>query len=295
MYDRAFWQQHKELSGEELGRLLGMDGGSARRLIRQAKANPATADLWPRVEPSIVRGVAVYDLHHPKHDPHLWRNILAFASEFRPTAWVFGGDNMDMESVSHWIQNKRRVLEGRRLRLDYLRFAREVLEPVNDLLPDDAERIFLLGNHEDWVEQYIDVHPEVEGLLEIEDNVDLSGWSVYEYGEVAKIGKLHFIHGDYHNIHHAHKTGLVYGRNVVMGHTHTYQVHTHTTPVDVESHSAVALPCACNLNPTYRLNKPNAWVTGFGVFYVHPNGNFNLYPVVAVDGAFTAPDGTRYE
>jgi len=294
-YTREFWVENRHLSGEQLGKKLGIDGGSARRLIREAKADPTTADLWPKVQPNIVRGIAFYDMHHPKHDQRLWNNLLRFAEDFRPTAWVFGGDNMDMEPVSHWIGNKRRKIEGLRLCEDYESFNRDVLARVDALLPEDAERIFLLGNHEDWVEQYIDEHPEVEGFLEVRKNLNLERWDVYDYGEVAKIGKLHFIHGEYFNIHHAHKTGQVYGRNVVMGHTHTYQVHTHTVPTDVESHSAIALPCGCHLNPNYRKNKPNAWVTGFGVFYVHPNGNFDLYPVIAVNGSFIAPNGTLYE
>lgn len=294
-FPKSFWLENKDLSGEQLAKKLDIDGGSARRLIREAKADPETASVWPKVQPVIRRGIAFYDMHHPKHDKALWQNLLRFAKDFKPNVWVFGGDNQDMEPVSHWIRNKRGKMEGLRLADDYAQFNEDVLAPVDALLPEDAERIFLLGNHEAWVDQYIDENPEVKGFIEVRKNLNLEKWDVYDYGEVAKVGKLHFIHGDYYNIHHAHKTGQVYGRNVVMGHTHTYQVHTHITPMGVEAHSAIALPCGCHLNPEYRKNKPNAWVTGLGVFYVHPNGNFNLYPVIAVNGSFTAPDGTLYE
>jgi len=292
-YDKGFWARHAHFSSEQLAKELGIDGGSARRLIRKARAEHTDLD-WTQAA-RVRRGIAYYDMHHPVHDKKLWRNVLRFAEDFRPDAWVFGGDNMDLEVVSHWVGSKRRKVEGKRLSRDYQRFNDEVLDPVDALLPDDAERIFLLGNHEDWVEQYIDEHPEVEGFFEVRKNLNLEKWDVYDYGEVAKLGKLHFIHGEYFNIHHAHKTGQIYGRNVVMGHTHTYQVHTHITPMDVEAHAAVALPCGCHLNPEYRKNKPNAWVTGFGVFFVQPNGNFALYPVIAVNGAFVAPNGKLYE
>jgi hypothetical protein len=82
---------------------------------------------------------------------------------------------------------------------------------------------------------------------------------------------------------------------MVYGHGHTYQAHTNITPIDSEAHTAVQIPCACDLNPHYRINKPNAWLNGFAVFYVQPDGSFNLYPVISIGGEFTAPTGVRYE
>ena len=52
--------------------------------------------------------------------------------------------------------------------------------------------------------------------------------------------------------------------------------------------------CGCALNPHYRRHAPNSWLNGFGVFYVYPNGNFQLYPVISVDGTFIAPNGRIY-
>ncbi|MBW2595145.1 MAG: hypothetical protein JRC93_04085 [Deltaproteobacteria bacterium] len=295
----AQWKKYAPLSGEELGRRLGIDGANARRMIRKAKKDPELIGLdWfgGRPEPITLRkGIAVFDLHHPHHHSKLWHNILAFTDAFEPDVFVFGGDNQDLEVISHWVGNKRRRVEGQRLKRDYTRFTKDVLAPIDDILGDDTERIYLLGNHEDWVEQYIDEHPEVEGFFEIRNNLPLDNWAVYDYGEVAKVGKLYFTHGTYINIHNAYKTAQVYARNVAYGHGHTYQAHTLTAPLDVESHTATQLPCACKINPHYRRNHPNAWVNGFGVFYVQPNGNFSLYPVIAVDGSFTAPDGTFYE
>ena len=288
-YDREWWEANCHLSSRKLETIYGGDSGNWRRQKRQARES--FPDLWadlPR------KGICVFDLHHPCHDKKLWANILRFTADFDPDVFVFGGDNQDLEVVSHWVGNKRRRIEGKRLKKDYENFNRDVLEPLSEILRDDAERHYLLGNHEDWVEQYIDEHPEVEGFFEIRSNLDLEDWQVYDYGQSAKVGKLHFLHGEYVNLHNAHKTAQVYGRNVAYGHGHTYQAHTITTPLDVESHSAVQIPCACTLNPHYRLNKPNAWLNGFGVFYVQPNGNFNLFPVIAVDGSFIAPNGVTY-
>jgi hypothetical protein len=169
-----------------------------------------------------------------------------------------------------------------------------VLDPLDEVLSDECRRIFMLGNHERWAEDYIDAHPEVEGYFEVANNLDLARWELYEYGQSAEVGKLHFIHGAYCNEFSAKKTVTTYHRNVVYGHGHTFQAHTEVTPLDADAHTAVQIPCACDLNPDYARNQPNRWLSGFGVFYVNPNGTFNLYTVIAVDGHFTAPSGTHY-
>jgi hypothetical protein len=290
--------KYAPLSGEELGRVLGIDGGSARRRIRKAKEEYPDLPWYDQNEPKITavrRGIGYFDMHHPEHDRRLWRNVLKFAADFKPDIWAFGGDNMDMQTLSHWIENKKRLVEGKRLKKDYADFNREVLLPLEAVLSEDAERIFMLGNHEAWVDQYLDSHPEMEGLIELREHLRLDGWSVYDYGEIAQVGKLHITHGTYTNIHSAMRTAQVFGRNVMYGHGHSLQTHTITTPLDVESHTATEIPCACHLNPSYRKNQPNSWLTGFATFYVLPNGDFNLFPVVAVNGKFVGPNGVLYE
>lgn len=271
-----------DMSGEAIARALGIDGGTVRRRIRQLR----------KIEPQ--RGVCFFDMHYPDHVKPLWKNLLSFVEDFEPDVFVFGGDNMDMQPITHWVENKSRKIEGRRLKKEYEGFNADVLAPLEAVLPADARRIFHLGNHEDWVEQYIDTHPEVEGFLEVEANLALDGWETYEYGEASKVGKLYFTHGQYCNLHHAAKMVQTYHRNIVYGHLHTYQAATETTPLDTESHAAVSMPCGCHLNPHYRRHAPNSWLNGFGVFYVYPNGNFQLYPVISVDGTFIAPNGQLY-
>jgi hypothetical protein len=295
---REYWKSLAPLSGEEVGRRLGIDGGSARRKIRAAKIEYPELDWFGKTsEPSnkVRMGVAYFDMHHRKHDRRLWRNFLRFVQDSDPDIFVFGGDNMDMEVMSHWVGNKRQVVEGKRLKKDYAAFNAEVLDPLDEILRDDVERVFHLGNHEDWVRQYIQEHPEMEGMIEIEEHLHLDGWQILQYGEVSKFGHLHCTHGTYVNLHNAYKTAQVYGRSIMYGHGHTLQTHTLVTPLDSMPYAATQIPCACELNPSYRLNQPNAWTTGFAVFYVQPDGRFNLYPVVVIDGKFVAPNGVTYE
>jgi hypothetical protein len=240
------------------------------------------------LKPETKTGICVFDLHSPHHHKVLWKNILKITKRLKPDYFVLGGDNMNMDAVDHWLQDKgdRRHLEGKRLKQEYTDFQTKILDRVEKRLPSHCRKIFMLGNHEEWLEKYIDRMPELEGFAEIPKNLKLDNWEIYEYGKTAKIGKLYFHHGQYTVKYAAAKTVDTFNRNIVFGHGHTYQVHTHISPIDDEAHIAVEMPCACEMNPDYMRNRPNTWVNGFGIFYMQDNGNFNLYPVVAIRGHF---------
>ena len=243
-------------------------------------------------------GIGVWDLHYPDYDPLLWDNILKVIHDYKPNYFIFGGDNMNMTAADHWLHDKNaiREMEGRRIGKDYAGFKTLILKPLEKALPKYCKKIWHNGNHEDWIKLAIDKDPQGEGYWEIEKNLHLKkhGWKTYEYGEVSKIGKLYFTHGEYTNKYHAFKTVSTFERNIVYGHTHTFQVYVKTSPLDNEPHIGVSVPAACRRNPEYRKNRPNSWVNGFLIFFIRPKGYFNLYPIVAVNGQFVAPNGKLY-
>jgi hypothetical protein len=242
-----------------------------------------------------LKGLGIWDLHYPLQDTILWDNILKEVRSFKPDVLVLGGDNMNMTAVDHWLHDKGlvRKLEGRRVQDEYEGFTKDIMKPLERILKSDCHKIWLDGNHENWIELAIDKNPQGEGYWEIENNLHLKakGWEVVPYGKFAKVGKLYLIHGQYTNIYHARKTVDVYEKSIMYGHDHTYQVFTKSTPVGNEAHSGIAVPCACGLNPDYQGNKPSAWVNGFVEFFIQTNGNFNVYPIVAINGHFTTPNG----
>ena len=234
------------------------------------------------------KGIAVFDLHHPHHNKVLWNNLLKLIDKEQPDIFILGGDNMNMDAVDHWKAEKgnKRALEGKRVIKEYNDFQSQILDELEKILPKDCRKIFMLGNHEAWIEQYIDKNPSIEGYLEVKSNLRLDSWEFYEYGETPKTGKLLWHHGEYTNDNNAKKTVTTYFRNICYGHTHTYQAYTKISPNNQEAHSAVSLPCACDMQPDYMKNKSHRWVNGFGMFYIQDNGNFNLYPVIATKGHF---------
>ena len=70
--------------------------------------------------------------------------------------------------------------------------------------------VYLEGNHENRIEPYIDAHPAMEGLIEVDKALDLNkrrmkwvrSWSK---GELFTLGNCSFHHGLFCNDHHAKK------------------------------------------------------------------------------------------
>lgn len=236
----------------------------------------------------IIIGLGIWDLHHALHDKKLFLNILKVIEDLKPNVFILGGDNMNMTAVNHWLHEEGRIreLEGKRVKADYESFNKDILIPLKKVLPRGCRKIWLNGNHEDWITLAIDQNPQGEGYWEIEKNLDLDDWEFYKYGKFARVGKIYIIHGQYTNQYHSKKTVDIFEKNILYGHNHTLQIHTKITPVGNEAHSGISVPCACDANPDYMRNKPSAWVNGFVVFYIMPDGNFNIYPIVATKGHF---------
>lgn len=242
-------------------------------------------------------GIGVWDLHYSYHIKPLWKNILKAIKGIKPDYFIFGGDNLNFTAVSHWLheKGKNKTLEGKRLIKEYKGFNKEIMEPLLKVLPKKCKKIWLMGNHEMWVELAIEKNPQGEGFWEIENNIDLSDWKIIPYPDYYRIGKAYFIHGTYTNDHHAKKTVTTYEHSVFYGHCHTKQVYSKVTPVGNEAHIGVAVPCACELNPDYRRHHPNAWINGFLKFEILKNGCFTDELVTANSKGQFVLSGKNYD
>lgn len=228
------------------------------------------------------------DIHFPLHDDRSLACAEEILADVAPTTVIYIGDGLQMDSVSHWLQDKRRSLEGQRLLRDYEGF-NKILDRHQEIAPN-AEFVYILGNHEDWVQQYLDLHPEMEGMLEVENGLRFRerGFQVVPFGQVYQVGRLTYMHGVYTNEHHAKATVLAFRRNIRYGHTHDVQQHTLVSPLDVEDKiTAMSIGCLCNINPQYMRLRPNRWVHSVNVAYVRPDGMFNDYTVVITRGRAT--------
>ena len=229
------------------------------------------------------------DIHHPHHNKPSINGIKKLCEDIKFDGLILPGDNQNFDAIDHWKKEKgkHRSLEGKRLKKEYAAFDQDVLTPFEKLIKRRAEKVYMFGNHEAWVDEAIDKNPQGEGYWEIDNNLHLTkrGWKIVPYPQIYKLGKLRIIHGVYTNQYHAKKTVEAYERNIAYGHCHTCQSFTKVTP-ERESHSAHCLGCLCDLNPDYMRGRPNKWTHGFGIVYLWENGFYNLYRVFITNGKF---------
>lgn len=243
------------------------------------------------------KAIILPDIHHPFHNKKAVRSVFEFTKWYKPDIVVLLGDALEMRAIDHWKKGRnKKYFEGVRLLDDYKRFTKDILEPIDKICPK-ARKVFMGGNHEDWVRQMINKFPqELEGVIDIDKSLNLQerGWEWIPFIDrksrrgIMKLGKLTLTHGHYTNKYHASKTSDTYSKSVVYGHTHDRQLHTKVHIEDPNDfHSAESIGCLCDQSPEFLWGQPNRWVHSFGVVYIRDGGNYNMYVPVIIRGKFT--------
>jgi hypothetical protein len=248
--------------------------------------------------------VALYDLHggydriyrQGKYQTQRTDNaqgvrvFLEFIADYQPKAIVLGGDMVNGGCVSHWNKAKRRATEGMRLKSEFDIVNTILMEKLEDVLPNGCRKIWIQGNHERFIDDFFMENPGVEGLFSVDDSLQLTkrGYEFYDHGEIARLGKLSFVHGEkIGGKYHANKALEMYQRSIRYGHHHTHQEHTSIGAADAKDiHDAKAIPCMANRNPGYAQNQPNRHVHGFLFGDVLNSGYFSDHVVVMVNNRF---------
>jgi Calcineurin-like phosphoesterase len=253
--------------------------------------------------PKVKRAVALYDVHYPLHHKPTIDATLDYLSYNKPDVFIFGGDQMSLDCISHHTKNKPLYRTRRSFMNDVEGFDREILTPINSKLSKTCEKIFIVGNHERFADDFIEEYPELDGVLDYKVILKLEerGWKIIPLGHAYKLGKLNIIHaetltgfGNQCSANSAKKAVEMYAGNVLGGHVHTLQQYVKVSPVDHEQKWIGTIsPCACTVNPAYLRNRPTNWVNGITLIDVRGDGNFNIFPVVVTKGVFTYA-GTTY-
>jgi UDP-2,3-diacylglucosamine pyrophosphatase LpxH len=236
------------------------------------------------------------DLHFPLVHWPSWNALMDFINKNPIAGLVFGGDQFDNQEVSPHTRGKHLLREGKRLARHAEAFDKLILTPLDKVL-GKAEKIWISGNHDHWLTQYIEEHPEVEGSLEQHKilNIEKRGWKFIECGKAFKKGKLTFLHGDTLSGIGNQVSGIpakkaldAYATNVLFGHFHTLQTFTRLMPQDqTQKWTATCSPILGATNPSYLRNRPTAWLNGFTIVEFQDNGAFNMYPIVVLKGKFS--------
>lgn len=231
--------------------------------------------------------------YKPIHSMKAIEPIFRFMEDWKPNAFIFGGDQFDFAEISHWNKSRRLSMEGLRLIDSIKGFKNEILTEVEKRLPQHATKVFHVGNHTDWLFDLIEENPALDGIIDLDQQLDLTahGWKTIPLGKVSHLGKLFFAHGDQiKGGEHIAKAGVThFQRSIRFGHHHTFQAFTNTSALDARDvHTGMCVPCLCRRDLKYGEGKPNRWVNGFLYGTVFPDGSFSDTVAIIVDGKFSA-------
>lgn len=244
---------------------------------------------------SVKRYVVGADLHFPKVSWPTVEAMFEVIKDIKPAGLVLQGDQFDNEEISHHNSNKPLYKERRSFVRNQEDFDSKFLKPLEAMLPKNCERTWIVGNHDDWEFQFVEQHPELEGVVDRVEALDLvdRGWKVIPLGHAKIIGELNIIHGEIltgignqAGAYPSRKAVDLYAGNVLAAHTHAPQSFCKVSPIDQKKkHMGWIAPILGATNPGYLKNRPTGWLNGFTVIEFYGNkGYFNLYPVLVFDG-----------
>lgn len=266
----------------------------SKQVSKDAKRFLALYDLHCGWEKGLVKGEWQEQL---AVNVRAVRAVLQFAGDFKPDILLLGGDQLTCGPVSHWHNGKPILDENFRLKNEMDQLDNLILKQFESV----KRKIWLDGNHEAWIADFISSHPGIQGLVEPLNYLRLKkrGWEIYSQGEVAKIGKLNFVHGDAvlqrgSTVNPARTLLNAYRRNIRAGHVHSYSAAVQKNAIDSQDwHSGIIVPSLSNVEPFWNKNRPANFVNGFLYGYVYPDGHFSDQVVLINKNEFTL-GGKRY-
>ena len=247
------------------------------------------------------RALVFADPHAPEHDVRTVGAVLSYAR----TQWwdycVILGDFMDFGCISHHNKNKLRQVEGQRVMLDY-DIANMLLDQIRAAVQkkNPACKIALLeGNHDEWVERYMDALPALSGMLDVAKNLRLKERGIewvraWSQNKLYNIGNAYFHHGLYINKYHAAKMVDVFGVPIFYGHAHDLQSYSKVFQGDDKTVIGQSLGCLCEYDQRYMKGRPNKWQQAFAEFNVFPDGFFQYAVTPIFKHRFVGRDGKVY-
>lgn len=230
--------------------------------------------------PEVLKIVAQPDTHVRHRDYAAVDVFLQFLEWYKPHGHIIMGDFLDAEGVSHWPNDELRhrdfvseVIEGREL------LAETVKRTKNAKI-----RIYLEGNHEDWINQAmaaklpelfigldkLGLVPDLKALLDLNS----FGYDLFKVNHIFKLGNAHFTHGLYTGNNHGKSHIDKLKDNIYYGHMHDVKVH-HDTSLRGRLEAA-SLGCLCRLDAKFMKGKPTNWAHGFGIFEFFKDGTYSF-------------------
>lgn len=238
------------------------------------------------------RAIVIPDQHFPIHSQKALNVVKKAIRIIKPDIFVNLGDVGEWGSVSQWNWKRKKKPP-----LEYqLPAIKQEIKAVNSYLDqidrsldwaDCNERYILAGNHDEWLDSFVESYPYIDGYTFREAcRWDKRGYEYYPYNKPLKIGKLVMVHGSFCSIHHAKKHLQTYGCSILYGHTHDIQRYTMTRYED-GTIGAWSLGCLKDMSPEanqWLRGRLNNWGHAFAVVDFFTDGNFKIEVVEIING-----------
>jgi len=233
----------------------------------------------------------------PVHEIKAFNAMVDFIRDYKPEKILLMGDMFDMRPVSRHELHLPKKQEGQRLKEMYERGDSEFVQGIEDFR-DTAELHWFDGNHEAWAYQLADKVPGLDGMIDPYNYLELKhrGFKFHRQGDIYKIDKLAFAHGDTlgTSLQTAAKNAVMrYGSSIRVWHWHTWQAYTREVLETKAYQTGVCVPCLCNRAPSYTFTPLNSWVHGFNYGEVEANGTFQDQTVIIWKNRFSV-NGKHY-
>ena len=238
-------------------------------------------DEIKRLKKNSTNGVLfLYDIHIPHHDEKALSTAINFAREnYNIVKIVLGGDIMDCESLSKFDKTKNTVAFSTEIET-----TKEFLDSLRNTFRD-AQIVFLMGNHEERLEKYINKNaPELQGVADsLSVLLDFKSYNIdfvdnrklkSKFGMFYKVEDFTVLHGHEIGIcpivSPAYKFLEKAKDNLILGHIHSPDEKVMTT-IDGKIIRCYSVGTLAKLSPMY---KPfNSWGQGFCVMELREEGN----------------------
>lgn len=251
---------------------------------------------------AIYRVVVTPDAQFPYEDRAACNAVEQYVADNTFDEWIDLGDFLDLDFLSVHNKNKARLNAGKMLK-QHFAYGQEVLDRrLAALRINNSKAIMTMleGNHDFRVEALLDLQPELEGLIEMDEGLQLAKRGIqwircWRDGTVYKVGKAAFTHGLYTSTYHARKMVENYCCNIFYGHVHDVQQFSKVMHGHDEVVVGQAMGCLCRLDQAYIKQNPKNWQLAFGDFFFRPDGRFTYYIPRIFGGQFTAATGKTYK
>jgi len=178
------------------------------------------------VKPSGELFVILPDPHYPFQNQGLMEKVFKCISDNEVAGVVISGDWLDLYTLGSYNADSLGLLRNISLDEEY-ESGLQGLKELEKVLPEDAKRMFLYGNHEDRYFREVNKRDNAKYGSTLQHPT--KALQLQELGYEVKtnwkddfftVGDIDVMHGTYFNLHAAKKHLDMHERSCIMGHTH---------------------------------------------------------------------------